>query len=64
MDYLADPAEDNALESWSGVKGLIANGAEKRFGPGTEQFLLEADRRQSYMKVELFRRYGLNEDKT
>ena len=59
MDYINDPYEEDYLESWEGVEGLIAMGAEGKFGPGTAGFLREADRRQTYMKTELLRRYGL-----
>lgn len=59
VDYIKDPGEEDYLESWDGVEGLIAMGAEGKFGPGTAEFLREADRRQIYMKTELLRRYGL-----
>jgi hypothetical protein len=65
VDYVGDPAEEKPMESWGGVEGLILNGAEDTFGPGTEQFLRDAYHRQSHgMKVELFRRYGLHTDST
>lgn len=60
-DYLNDPKEDNPMHSWEGVQGLIADGAENKFGPGTERFLLDADRRHTYMKSEIFKRYGLRD---
>jgi hypothetical protein len=62
VDYVKDPAEEDPLESWSGVEGLISMGAEDIFGPGTKQFLRDASSRQSHMKVEVFRRYGLKAD--
>jgi hypothetical protein len=59
VDYVRDPLETEMLESWNGVQELIAEGAEEKFGKGTAEFLREADRRQKYMRAELFRRYGL-----
>ena len=56
-DYLDDPRENSPMHSWEGVQGLIADGAELKFGPGTERFLLDADRRQTFMKSEIFQRY-------
>ena len=47
------------MESWGGVEGLIAEGAEDKFGPGTAAFLREANVRQEYMKKEIIRRYGM-----
>jgi serine/threonine protein kinase HipA of HipAB toxin-antitoxin module len=61
-DYVKDPAEEDPLESWSGVEGLISMGAEDIFGSGTKQFLRDASSRQSHIQVELFRRYALNAD--
>ena len=52
--------EVNPMESWGGVEALISDGAETRFGVGTEDFLREAYTRQKYMKKEIFRRYGLD----
>lgn len=60
MDYVRDPNEDDALSSWDGIEGLISDGAESRFGAGTEEFLKQADEKQTYMKEEIFRRYGLD----
>jgi hypothetical protein len=61
-DYIKDPLENDIQESWDGVKGLIYWGAEEKFGPGTDQFLRDANERQTYMKRELFRRYGLENE--
>jgi hypothetical protein len=58
-----DPLEEDHLDTWNGVKGLISGGAEKKFGPGTDQFLREANELQIYMKRELFRRYGFGSRK-
>ena len=58
-DYEKDPKEANSMFSWDGVEGLIKDGAEEKFGPGTEQFLREASLREAYMKTEILRRYGL-----
>jgi hypothetical protein len=51
--------EYHPMETWGGVEALIAGGAEQRFGPGTTEFLREADTRQEYMKSEIIRRYGM-----
>jgi hypothetical protein len=59
VDYIKDPGEEDYLESWDGVEGLIALGAEDKFGLETSEFLREANARQVYMKKELLRRYGL-----
>ena len=47
------------LESWYGVEGLITDGADEKFGPGTATFLREAFKQQEVMKAELPKRYGL-----
>ena len=60
MDYISDPDEEDPLTSWNGVEGLIARGAERKFGEGTEKFLRDASKKQDYMKTELLRRYGLS----
>ena len=39
--------------------GIDCDGVEEKFGPGTAEFLKEANKRQTYMKTELLRRYGL-----
>lgn len=31
VDYVKDPVEENPLESWNGVEGLISMGAESIF---------------------------------
>lgn len=59
-DYEKDPKEENSMFSWEGVEGLIKDGAENKFGSGTELFLREASRREAYMKTEILRRYGLS----
>lgn len=59
MDYISDPLEEHRLISWDGIEGLISQGAEELFGPGTESFLRKAFEKQEYMKVEILRRYGL-----
>ena len=59
VDYVADPLETDWLESWDGVQGLISQDAEKKFGAGTNEFLNNAFERQTYMKTEILRRYGL-----
>jgi hypothetical protein len=61
IDYITDPLEENGMDSWHGVNGLISDGAEARFGAGTVEFLKEADERQRYMKTEILRRYGLQD---
>jgi hypothetical protein len=61
VDYIKDPLENDKLDSWNGVEGLISAGAEEKFGTGTAEFLREAQKRQSFMKTEIFRRYGLGE---
>lgn len=48
------------MVSWNGIEGLISEGAEKRFGEGTEKFLKDAFQKQEYMKQDLLRRYGLS----
>ena len=35
MDIVKDPLELDGLDSWDGIEGLIAGGAEEKFGPGT-----------------------------
>jgi len=47
------------METWGGIEALIDQGAEGRFGEGTEVFLREANERQSYMRQEILRRYGI-----
>jgi hypothetical protein len=59
-DYENDPKEESPMFSWNGVDGLIKDGAEEKFGPGAELFLLDAARRESYMRSEILRRYGLS----
>ena len=59
VDYLKDPLENDKLDSWNAFEGLIASGAEEKFGEGTEEFLREANERQEAMKTEIFRRYGM-----
>lgn len=59
VDYVRDPLEADPWESWSGVEGLIARGAESHFGEGTTDFLREADVRHNYMRKEIVRRYGI-----
>ena len=61
VDYIKDPREQDAWESWYGVDDLIRQGAEETFGPGTAQFLKEAEEKQKYMKSEILRRYGVPE---
>lgn len=58
-DYVNDPTEEDALDTWDGIEGLIDEGVENIFGPGTEEFLREAEKRQTYMKSEIMRRYDL-----
>jgi len=60
LDYVKDPLELDAMESWNGIGSLIEGGAEEKFGPGTSAFLEEAKERQEYMQVEILRRYGLS----
>jgi hypothetical protein len=62
IDFVKDPEEDNAMESWDGVEGLIKDGVEDRFGEGASAFLLEAYERQKVMKSEIPRRYGVKLD--
>ena len=59
IDFIKDPYESDASESWYGVEGLIRDGAEQKFGPGTAKFLRDAFKQQEIMKTELPRRYGL-----
>jgi hypothetical protein len=61
VDYIEDPLEKDAIYSWYGIEGLIQAGAEEKYGVGTEEFLREAQKRQTYMKWEIFRRYGKGE---
>ena len=61
-DYENDPLEASSMFSWEGVEGLIKDGAEEKFGPGTAKFLLEAASRETYMRSELLRLYGLSEN--
>jgi hypothetical protein len=61
VDYVKDPLEFDALESWSGIEDLISRGAEETFGVGTTQFLRDAYHRQEYMKKEIIRRYGMED---
>jgi hypothetical protein len=49
------------LQSWDGVEGLILEGAEEKFGVGTEDFLRAAYQKQKYMKTEILTRYGLQD---
>jgi hypothetical protein len=60
VDYVKDPLEVEAMESWQGMEGLIEDGAEERFGDGTALFLREAYERQEHLKTEIPRRYGLS----
>jgi len=46
--------------SWHGIEDLISQGAEEKFGHGTEKFLRDAFKKQEYMKTEILRRYGLS----
>ena len=62
MDYVADPLEQDGMSSWEGIEGLIAKGAEEKFGPGTSEFLRQAFEQQKYMRPELLRRYGLKSE--
>lgn len=50
------------MESWYGVEDLIKKGAEEKFGLGTEKFLRMADEKVKYMKREMLRRYGVDEN--
>jgi hypothetical protein len=59
VDYIKDPLENDKLDSWNGIEGLISSGAEEKFGEGTEVFLWEANEKQNFMKTEIFRRYGM-----
>jgi hypothetical protein len=59
VDYVKDPLEFEPMESWDGVEDLISEGAEKRFGTGTAEFLHKAHELQWYMRKEIIRRYGL-----
>ena len=59
VDYVRDPLEHEPMETWGGIEALIDQGAEGRFGEGTEVFLREANERQSYMRQEILRRYGI-----
>jgi hypothetical protein len=59
VDFVKDPVEEYPMESKDGIEGLIKAGAEKRFGPGTTEFLREAHERQEYFKTELARRYAI-----
>jgi hypothetical protein len=59
VDFVKDPLEYNPMETWGGIDALIEKGAENMFGEGTEEFLREANKRQEYMKTEIYRRYGL-----
>jgi hypothetical protein len=61
VDYVKDPLELNAVESWNGIEDLISRGAEDMFGTGTTEFLREAHNRQEYMKKEIIRRYGMED---
>jgi len=61
VDYVVDPLELDGLSSWAGVDGLILDGAEEKFGPGTSEFLKQALEKHMYMRPELLRRYGLEE---
>jgi hypothetical protein len=60
VDYKKDPRELEVMESWYGVVDLIDNGAEEKFGLGTETFLREAEKKVRYMKSEMLRRYGVD----
>jgi hypothetical protein len=59
VDYVADPLEVNGIESWHGVKGLLSQDVDEKFGVGTADFLSNASERHLYMKTEILRRYGL-----
>jgi len=59
VDYVADPLEWDHMSSWGGVEGLISDGVEEKFGPGTSEFLRQAFEQQKYMRPELLKRYGL-----
>jgi hypothetical protein len=59
VDFIKDPLEREPMDMSGGVEALISAGAEKIFGAGTTEFLREAHRRQNYMKIEIIRRYGL-----
>jgi hypothetical protein len=59
-DYVSDPKEEDPMVSWHGVEDLISQGAEEKFGQGTEKFLRDAFTKQEYMKTEILRRYGLS----
>ena len=61
VDYIKDPLENDKLDSWNGVEGLISSGAEEMFGEGTAMFLRDAYERQNVMKTEIFRRYGMGD---
>jgi hypothetical protein len=61
VDYIKDPQEQDGWESWYGVDDLIRHGVEKSFGPGTAQFLKEAEEKQKYVKNEILKRYGVPE---
>jgi phosphoglycerol transferase MdoB-like AlkP superfamily enzyme len=61
VDYISDPLELDRMDSWNGVEGLISNGAEEKFGVGTAAFLREAFERQEYMRLEIRKRYGLQD---
>jgi len=61
VDYIKDPLENDKLDSWNGIEGLISSGAEDKFGVGTEDFLWEANEKQKFMKTEIFRRYGMGD---
>jgi hypothetical protein len=61
VDYVVDPLEADSLQSWDGVEGLILEGAEQKFGVGTEDFLRAAYEKQKYMKTEILTRYGLQD---
>ena len=59
VDIVKDPLELDGLDSWDGIEGLIAGGAEEKFGPGTAVWLRQAYEQQEYMKSEIRRRYGV-----
>jgi hypothetical protein len=59
VDYVIDPLETDSLQSWDGVEGLTLEGAEQKFGAGTEDFLRAAYEKQKYMRTEILKRYGL-----
>jgi hypothetical protein len=61
VDYVRDPLEQDAWETWGGIEDLIARGAEEHFGEGTSEFLRSAAERQDYMKKEIIRRYGMED---